>query len=103
MYSCLDEVNATTFDSIRKSIDMEKPPEKLHMAIIGDVEHDVEIIRRAAAVTLAEVLKQHPCHVLAVLEQLFDMYEKRLIVSLPRCPGRCRACDDDTLVIDWVL
>ena len=67
--------------SLQEDLDIQEPHEQLHAAIIKDIDHDVDIIRKAAAATLAQVLQGHQSYVPAVLAQLLDLYELRLVVS----------------------
>ena len=67
--------------SLQEELDIQEPHEQLHAAIIEDIDHDVDIIRKAAAATLAQVLQGHQSYVPAVLAQLLDLYELRLVVS----------------------
>ena len=67
--------------SLQEDLEIQEPHEQLHAAIIEDIDHDVDIIRKAAAATLAQVLQGHQSYVPAVLAQLLDLYELRLVVS----------------------
>ena len=67
--------------SLQEDLEIQEPPEQLHAAIIEDIDHDVDIIRKASAATLAQVLEKHQSYVSVVLAQLLDLYEQRLVVS----------------------
>ena len=47
-----------------------------------DTTHDEEVIRQAVSVALAHALAENPDYLPAVLQQLIDVYEEKLYVSL---------------------
>lgn len=64
-------------------------PEPLCSALLEDVVHDVEVIRKAAAPALAAAVTEHPDVAPSILQQLVDLYDVKLkvapaSVSLPR-------------------
>lgn len=67
--------------SLREDLDIEDPPELLHAAVLEDVDHDVDLMRKAAAAALAQVLEKHQTYIPVVLAELLDLYEQRLYVS----------------------
>lgn len=55
-------------------------PEPLCSALLEDVVHDVEVIRKAAAPALAAAVTEHPDVASAILQQLVDLYDVKLKV-----------------------
>lgn len=55
-------------------------PEPLCSALLEDVVHDVEVIRKAAAPALAGAVTEHPDVAPSILQQLFDLYDVKLKV-----------------------
>ena len=55
-------------------------PEQFCSALLEDVVHDVEVIRKAAAPALAVAIKEHPDVAPAILQQLVDLYDGKLKV-----------------------
>ncbi|XP_076452806.1 stalled ribosome sensor GCN1-like [Babylonia areolata] len=63
---------------LREDLDLESPQDGLHGAVLEDVDHQVDLVRKACALTLAQVLHAHPHHVPSVLTHLLHLYEQRL-------------------------
>ena len=71
-------------------------PEPLCSALLEDVVHDVEVIRKAAAPALAAAITEHPDVAPSILQQLVDLYDVKLkvwsrdfdLVSLSDCGKR---------------
>lgn len=55
-------------------------PEPLCSALLEDVVHDIEVIRKAAAPALAGAVTEHPDVAPSILQQLFDLYDVKLKV-----------------------
>ena len=55
-------------------------PEPLCSALLEDVVHDVEVIRKAAAPALAAAITEHPDVAPSILQQLVDLYDVKLKV-----------------------
>lgn len=55
-------------------------PEPLCSALLEDVVHDVEVIRKAAAPALAGAVTEHPDVAPSILQQLVDLYDVKLKV-----------------------
>ena len=55
-------------------------PEPLCSALLEDVVHDVEVIRKAAAPALAAAVADHPDVAPSILQQLVDLYNVKLKV-----------------------
>ena len=55
-------------------------PEPLCSALLEDVVHDVEVIRKAAAPALAAAITEHPDVAPSILQQLVDLYGVKLKV-----------------------
>ncbi|KAK7475223.1 hypothetical protein BaRGS_00033527, partial [Batillaria attramentaria] len=70
--------------SLQEDLDLQDPPTALCEAVIRDVDHDVDIIRRAAGAALAQVLEKHPDNVASALTQLLDVYQQRLYMAPPK-------------------
>ncbi|KAK7087777.1 stalled ribosome sensor GCN1-like [Littorina saxatilis] len=70
--------------SLREDLDIEDPPELLHAAVLEDVDHDVDLMRKAAAAALAQVLEKHQTYIPVVLAELLDLYEQRLYLPPPK-------------------
>ena len=57
-------------------------PEPLCSALLEDVVHDVEVIRKAAAPALAAAVTEHPDVAPSILQQLVDLYDVKLKVRI---------------------
>ena len=66
---------------LQDDLGIEDPPEMLYASIMEDVDHDVDLIRRSCALSLAKVLEKNDTVVPAVIAQLLDLYEEKLYVS----------------------
>lgn len=55
-------------------------PEPLCSALLEDVVHDVEVMRKAAAPALAAAVTEHPDVAPSILQQLVDLYDVKLKV-----------------------
>lgn len=55
-------------------------PEPLCSALLEDVVHDIEVIRKAAAPALAAAVTEHPDVAPSILQQLVDLYDVKLKV-----------------------
>ena len=55
-------------------------PEPLCSALLEDVVHNVEVIRKAAAPALAAAVTEHPDVAPSILQQLVDLYDVKLKV-----------------------
>lgn len=61
-------------------------PEPLCSALLEDVVHNVEVIRKAAAPALAAAVTEHPDVAPSILQQLVDLYDAKLKVLIAwRC------------------
>lgn len=69
---------------LQESLGVEEAPEMLHSFIMEDVDHSVDLIRKAAAAALAKVLEKHQSFVPTVLAQLLDLYEAKLYMPPPK-------------------
>ena len=67
--------------SIREELDLEDPLDDLPGAIVDDILHDVEVVRKAASETISQVLEVHSEFVPGILQQLLVKYEEKLYVS----------------------
>lgn len=56
-------------------------PEPLCSALLEDVVHDFEVIRKAAAPALAAAVTEHPDVAPSILQQLVDLYDVKLKVK----------------------
>ena len=56
-------------------------PEPLCGALLEDVVHDFEVIRKAAAPALAAAVTEHPDVAPSILQQLVDLYDVKLKVN----------------------
>ena len=72
-------------------------PEPLCSALLEDVVHDVEVMRKAAAPALAAAVTEHPDVAPSILQQLVDLYDVKLkvriwLVLLSQCFYRHKLC-----------
>ncbi|KAL8584753.1 hypothetical protein ACOMHN_035672 [Nucella lapillus] len=79
-----DETIQQIAKALRTELEIESPPEQLHTMVLEDVDHSVDLVRKACAVTLAQVLEVHPNNVPEVLSQLLELYNKRLYLPPPK-------------------
>lgn len=56
-------------------------PEPLCSALLEDVVHDFEVIRKAAAPALAAAVTENPDVAPSILQQLVDLYDVKLKVN----------------------
>lgn len=75
------------FSRLRSKLGLDEPYEELCAAIAEDTIHHQEVVRQAAALSLAQVLESHPSHISATLENLIDQFDKKLYVSTPYAKG----------------
>ncbi|RMX46865.1 hypothetical protein pdam_00022068, partial [Pocillopora damicornis] len=75
----VDEENAKLAERLWQEVGF-TAPEPLCSALLDDVVHDVEIIRKAAAPALAAAIDEHPDVASAILQQLVDLYDVKLKV-----------------------
>jgi hypothetical protein len=66
---------------LREDLLLEEPYEEMCDPLIQDVVHSEEVIRKAAADTLAKTLTHNPGFLPATLAQLLDKYQEKLYVS----------------------
>ena len=56
--------------------------DRLCTALVDDIIHPEGVVRESAAKALSATLQQHPDFVSAILQQLLELYEEKLYVSL---------------------
>ena len=59
------------------SLDLEEPYEDMCSPLVDDVIDDEEIVRKAAAETLAIALNHHQEYITPVIDQLLQKYEEK--------------------------
>jgi len=90
----VDEENAKVGEKLWQEVGF-SVPEPLCSALLEDVVHDVEVIRKAAAPALAAAITEHPDVAPSILQQLVDLYDVKLKVppAVVDSLGRVVPCD----------
>lgn len=70
-------------DSLRETLGLDEPFEEMCCPLVDDIIHPEEIVRSAAAETLAKTLQCHRSYITATIEQLLASYEKKLEMPPP--------------------
>ncbi|XP_050410272.2 eIF-2-alpha kinase activator GCN1 [Patella vulgata] len=68
---------------LKTTLKLNEPAEEICSSLVEDIIHTEEVIRIAAANTMAQVLECHPSHVSSILYQLLDLYEQKLYMPPP--------------------
>ncbi|KAJ7333816.1 eIF-2-alpha kinase activator GCN1 [Desmophyllum pertusum] len=92
----VDEENAKVGERLWEGVGY-SVPEPLCSALLEDVVHDVEVIRKAAAPALAAAVTEHPDVAPSILQQLVDLYNVKLKVPPPVVDSLGRVVSGDTL------
>lgn len=92
----VDEENAKFAERLWQEVGF-TVPEPLCSALLEDVVHDVEIIRKAAAPALAAAINEHPDAAPVILQQLMDLYDLKLKIPPPVVDSLGRVLSNDNM------